>query len=65
MRKGTVLTFTRDHEGTLCARANEHDLITVQRYAGSRRPAWHSVHFRRILRTTVFIVVFRNPLSIS
>jgi hypothetical protein len=65
VRKGTVLTFTRDHEGTLCARANEHDLITVQRYAGSCRPAWNSVHFRRILRTTVFAVVLRSPSSIS
>ena len=30
MRKGTVLTFTRDGEGTLAARADAHELIRVQ-----------------------------------
>ncbi len=33
VRKGTVLTFTRDHAGTLSARADEHELVIVQRCA--------------------------------
>ena len=30
VRKGTVLTFTRDHEGNLAARADAHELVSVQ-----------------------------------
>ena len=30
VKKGTVLVFTRDQAGYLCAKADQHDLITVQ-----------------------------------
>ena len=30
VKKGTVLVFTRDESGHLCAKADQHDLITVQ-----------------------------------
>ncbi len=30
VKKGTVLVFTRDQAGHLCAKADQHDLITVQ-----------------------------------
>ena len=29
MRKGTVISFTRDWQGNIRARANDHDLVTV------------------------------------
>ena len=29
MRKGTVISFTRDWQGNIKARANDHDLVTV------------------------------------
>ena len=31
VKKGTVLVFTRDESGHLCAKADQLDLITVQR----------------------------------